>query len=132
MRILQGSNVLRKAAWKQGGQRSIYFWGICTIPIPLISLCPGPPWCPVVHVSQIDTFYLERILVGLHNVPDQSIFACKRRPFMWTLDSKREKVAGGFTGLRAGNRWQHNVIDVGGSSEQEVASGKREVSAAHL
>ncbi|KAJ7199157.1 hypothetical protein GGX14DRAFT_401467 [Mycena pura] len=26
----------------------------------------------------------------------------------------------------------HNVIDVGGSSEQEVASGKREVSAAHL
>ncbi|KAJ7214389.1 hypothetical protein GGX14DRAFT_392420 [Mycena pura] len=114
MRILQGSNVLRKAAWKQGGQRSIYFWGICTIPIPLISLCPGPPWCPVVHIMIL------------------SIFACKRRPFMWTLDSKREKVAGGFTGLRAGNRWQHNVIDVGGSSEQEVASGKREVSAAHL
>ncbi|KAJ7202333.1 hypothetical protein GGX14DRAFT_389318 [Mycena pura] len=117
MRILQGSNVLRKAAWKQGGQRSIYFWGICTIPIPLISFG--------LQRENQDA----RALLG---VPLSIKYILKRRPFMWTLDSKREKVAGGFTGLRAGNRWQHNVIDVGGSSEQEVASGKREVSAAHL
>ncbi|KAJ7194097.1 hypothetical protein GGX14DRAFT_404880 [Mycena pura] len=91
MRILQGSNVLRKAAWKQGGQRSIYFWGICTIPIPLISFG--------LQRENQDA----RALLG---VPLSIKYILKRRPFMWTLDSKREKVAGGFTGLRAGNRWQ--------------------------